>query len=100
MTRVAAGLLAASLFVAMPVAAQAAGYYAATPATAPAKDSLIVRSTVWHCGAGQCTAAKGDARDTIVCQAVAQQLGKLSAFAADGKAFDAAALESCNAHAR
>jgi len=99
MTRLVAGLFAASLFVAMPVAAQAAGYYTATPTTAPAKDSLIVRSTVWHCDAGQCTAAKGDTRDTIVCQAVAQQLGKLSAFAADGKAFDAAALESCNARA-
>jgi hypothetical protein len=95
----AAGMLAASLLVAMPVAAQAAGYYAATPATAPAKDSLIVRSTVWHCGTGQCTAAKGDARDAIVCQAVAQQLGKLNAFTVDGKAFDTAALESCNAHA-
>lgn len=99
MIRLAAGMLAASLLIAMPAAAQAAGYYAATPATAPTKDSLIVRSTVWHCDAGQCTAAKGDARDTIVCQAVAQQLGKLSAFAADGKVFDAAALESCNAHA-
>jgi len=100
MMRAAAGVLAASLLLAVPAAAQATGYYAATPAAAPAKDSLIIRSTVWHCDTGQCVAAKADARDTIVCQSVAQQLGKLSAFVVEGKAFDDAALSACNSKAR
>jgi len=99
MIRAAAGFLAASLLVAAPAFAQGASYYAATPVAAPAKDSLIVRSTVWHCSDGQCTAGKGDARDAIVCQAVAQQIGKLTSFSAGGKPFDPTALESCNARA-
>jgi hypothetical protein len=99
MIRAACGFLAASLLVAIPATAQGATYYAATPVSAPAKDSMVVRSTVWHCSAGQCVAAKGETRDAIVCQAVAEQLGKLTAFTAGGKSFDAAALDSCNAKA-
>jgi hypothetical protein len=97
------GVAAATLALA-PAAgiAQAAtsGYYAATPMTAPAKASFVTRSTLWKCNAGTCTAAAtGSARDGIVCELVAREVGKLSAFRANGTDFDAAALDKCNAKA-
>ena len=76
------------------------GYYSATPVTAPAKTSIVSRSTVWKCVAGVCTAAKADARDNIVCELVAREVGKLTAFRANGAEFDEAALAKCNAKAR
>ena len=76
------------------------GYYAATPVSAPAKSSMVTRSTIWKCGEGVCTAAKANARDNIVCELVAREVGKLSAFRANGTDFDAASLEKCNAKAR
>ena len=95
---------AAATLALIPAAsfAQAAprGYYAATPATAPEKASLITRSTLWKCGGGVCTAAKANARDNIMCELVARELGELSAFRANGSDFDAEALAKCNAKAR
>lgn len=77
------------------------GYYVATPATAPAKDSLITRTTLWHCDGGVCTASKAaSARDAIMCELVVQQLGTLTTFTANGAAFDADALGKCNAKAK
>ena len=76
------------------------GYYAATPATAPAKASLVTRSTIWKCDAGICTAGKANARDPIVCELVAREVGTLTAFSAGGAAFDAEALAKCNTKAR
>ena len=76
------------------------GYYAATPATAPAKASLITRSTVWKCGEGVCTAGKANSRDAIMCELVAREVGTLSAFRANGSDFDADALAKCNEKAK
>ncbi|WP_404336269.1 CC_3452 family protein [Sphingomonas sp. MMS12-HWE2-04] len=76
------------------------GYYAATPATAPEKASLVTRSTVWKCGDGVCTAAKANARDNIVCELVAREVGTLTAFRANGADFDTDALAKCNTKAR
>ena len=78
----------------------ARGYYAATPATAPAKTRLVTRSTVWQCGEGVCVASKANARDNIVCELVAREVGQLSSFRAAGADFDADALAKCNAKAR
>jgi uncharacterized low-complexity protein len=78
----------------------ARGYYAATPASAPAKNSLVTRSTIWKCGEGVCVAAKANARDTIVCELVAREVGTLTAFRANGTEFDADALAKCNTKAR
>lgn len=78
----------------------ARGYYAATPATAPAKASMVTRSTVWKCGEGVCTASKSTSRDAIVCEVVVAEVGSLTAFSAGGKAFDADALAKCNKRAR
>jgi uncharacterized low-complexity protein len=95
----AAALLA--LGSAAGVAQSPRGYYAATPAAAPSKTSLVTRSTVWKCGEGVCTAAaKANARDTIVCELVAREVGALSAFRAGATQFDADALAKCNTKAK
>jgi uncharacterized low-complexity protein len=78
----------------------ARGYYAATPVTSPEKASLVTRSTIWKCGEGVCVASKANARDNIVCELVAREVGQLSAFRANGTAFDPDALAKCNAKAR
>ncbi len=102
MTRFFAAAAAATLAL-VPAAGIAqggpVGYYAATPVSAPAKTSLVTRSTLWKCADGTCTAAKANARDGIVCELVAREVGKLSAFRANGAEFDAASLEKCNAKA-
>ncbi len=81
-------------------AQQPAGYYAATPAAAPARDTLITSGTLWKCAGGVCVANKAPLRDVIICQIVAQNVGQLTAFTAGGTALDATALAKCNAHAK
>lgn len=76
------------------------GYYSATPVTAPAKSSIVTRTTVWKCGEGTCVASKATSRDTIMCELVVREVGALQSFSANGTAFDAEALAKCNARAR
>ena len=95
---VAAATLA--LTPAAGIAQTARGYYAATPVTAPAKPSLITRSTLWKCGEGVCTASKANSRDAVMCELLASEVGQLSTFRANGADFDADALAKCNARAR
>ncbi len=81
--------------------AQGAGvYYAAIPAAVPAKTSFVARETVWTWRDNAYVARRGDSRDAIQCELVARQAGKLTAFTAGGAAFDAAALDKCNAKAK
>lgn len=97
----AAALASSALLVApMTAHAQASGYYSATPATAPAKNTLITSGTLWKCDGGVCTAGKSTQRDMIMCQLVAARIGKLNAFAVAGAAFDEATLAKCNTNAR
>ena len=79
--------------------AQSAGYYSATPVTAPTKASVITSGTLWKCRDGVCTANKSTQRDVIMCQMVVQRVGARSAFSANGTAFEAEALAKCNARA-
>lgn len=97
---VAAVAAAALSFTPAAGAQTARGYYAATPVAAPAKASVVTRSTIWKCGEGVCTASKATSRDAIMCELVAGEVGKLASFRANGEDFDAAALEKCNARAR
>lgn len=76
------------------------GYYAATPEAMPAKSSVITRTTIWKCEGSACVAAKAGSRDAIMCQLVAGEVGKLTAFAANGKEFDTDELAKCNARAK
>ena len=97
----AAALVSAALVA--PVAAHAADagpYYAATPVAAPAKTMLITSGTVWKWNTSAFTANKATQRDVIMCEMVVKGAGKLSSFTAGGQAFDAAALDKCNARAK
>ncbi|KQN39680.1 hypothetical protein ASG37_09105 [Sphingomonas sp. Leaf407] len=94
--------LFAAALLALPfaAAAQPAKGYSATPATAPAVDSLITRSTPWTCGDTVCTTGKTAGSPLAMCQLTARQLGPLTAFVANGTAFAADQLEKCNARAK
>jgi uncharacterized low-complexity protein len=100
LTVAAAAAATLALTPATGFAQTARGYYAAVPVTAPAKDSLITRSTLWKCGEGVCTASKSTSRDAIVCEVVAREVGQLTSFSVKGAEFDADALAKCNAKAR
>ena len=94
--------IAASALALAPVAAfaQTSGYYTATPATAPSKNTIITSGTLWKCAEGVCGAAKSTQRDVIMCQMVAQRIGKLTSFSVAGAAFDEATMAKCNTVAK
>lgn len=92
-------IASAALLAATGASAQAAGYYVATPVAAPAKARLMTRSTPWRLYNGTYVAAQAPEREMTLCQLVARDAGQLAAFTAGGKAFDAAALDKCNAKA-
>lgn len=89
-----------TLLSAAPGNAQTAGYYNATPTTAPTKASVITAGTLWKCQDGVCSAKESTQRDIIMCQMVAQRVGTLSDFSVKGSAFDAATLAKCNERAK
>lgn len=93
-------IAAAILFAATPAIAQANGYYSATLAQPLAKANLVTRNTIWKCNGTTCVAPKSGARPQIMCELMAREAGALQAFTVEGNAFDAAALEKCNARAR
>ena len=97
-----AGALATSAALLTPTAsqAQAGPYYAATPEAKPGKASFLTRETVWTWRDNAYVARRGGDRDAVQCELVARRAGKLASFTAGGTAFDAAALERCNAKAR
>ncbi|UIJ45211.1 hypothetical protein LZK98_19560 [Sphingomonas cannabina] len=94
----AAAAASLMLVAAVPAAAQSA-YYSATAANAVKKTSIVTRNTIWKCKDTVCTAAKAPDRDATLCVMVAQRVGQLSAFTVNGTAFDAEALDKCNAAA-
>ena len=97
----AAALVSATLLApTVANAAEGGAYYAATPVATPSKTMLITSGTVWKWNETAYTANKGPQRENIMCELVAQRAGKLSAFSVAGTAFDAAALEKCNARAK
>ena len=97
-----AAAVAASLMLvaAVPAAAQGGAYYSATAAGKLKKASFVTRSTIWKCDDTVCVANKAPDRDVTVCAMAAQRAGELSAFTANGTAFDAEALAKCNASAK
>ncbi len=96
----AAALTASSLFVAAPSAAQPGAFYNAIPAAAPAAGRTVIRDQIWSCDGTSCASGRGDSRPAVVCAVAARELGRLTAFTADGEAFDATALDKCNARAK
>lgn len=91
-----------SLAALAPVAgaAQSGGYYTATALEAPKKASFVTQNTVWKCKDSVCTAPRTPSTDKLMCERAASRIGALSSFSVGSTAFDAAALEACNARAK
>ena len=68
-------------------------------AAAPAQGTRVANETLWRCGDDGCRAAKATSRPAVVCAQAAREFGKLESFVFRGEAFDATALEKCNARA-
>ena len=78
----------------------AAGFTAET-STPPAQARFVARDSIWRCNGTSCVSTNETAtRAAIACAALARQVGALRGFAADGRAFDEAQLQACNARAR
>jgi hypothetical protein len=75
-------------------------YYRAQLSTPPSAERLIVRGTVWKCGADGCVSGPSNHRAMIDCSALARQAGTLRSFTVEGRALAPAELEKCNARAR
>ena len=91
--------IAAAIFAFMIAAPALAGTYTATPANAPAEQKIVTRDVAWNFAGGEFRGRTNESRPMILCQRLAKRAGRLSSFAADGRAFDAAQLEKCNAFA-
>ena len=78
----------------------AAGFQAETSAR-PAQARFVARDSVWRCTDSNCVSTnRTSTRPAVVCAALARQVGTLKSFSADGRAFGAEELQSCNARAR
>jgi len=93
-------LASAALLASAGVSAQApAGYYVATASTTPTKARLMTRDTPWQVRDGVLVAARSNDRESILCPLLAREVGALTSFTVGGKAYDAEALDKCNAKA-
>jgi hypothetical protein len=81
-------------------AAATAQHYRAEPVTAVDAQRLVIRDTVFRCGASGCTAARSADRPERVCAALVREVGALASFSVGGRVLDAAALAECNRRAR
>nr|WP_314471401.1 hypothetical protein [uncultured Sphingomonas sp.] len=93
-------LASAALLASFGAHAQTNGAYVATPAETPTKTVLMTRDTPWMLRNGAYVATNAPMRDMAACQLVARSTGALTAFIANGQAFDAVALDTCNAKAK
>lgn len=75
--------------------------YRLVPATAfSAANTVVARDVLWKCAGEACVATKATSRPEIVCASAAREIGKISAFSANGKDFSAEQLAKCNEKAR
>lgn len=103
MVRIAPFAVTALSLVALapaPAMAQSGGYYAATAVEAPKKVGFVTQNTLWKCKDSVCSAPRTPTQDKVMCERAVARIGALSAFRAGANAFDAAALEACNARAK
>jgi hypothetical protein len=78
----------------------AAGSFDAQPLTRPSHERFVAGDNGWRCGEAGCSSARTTTRPALVCSSLVRQVGPLRSFRVDGRAFDAAALETCNARGR
>jgi hypothetical protein len=93
-------LVPLALLAALPVPAFAAARYQAEPVTVPARPVIVTRDNLWRCGAAGCVSQSAAGRPAVACARLAQAVGALRGFAAAGRAFTAAELETCNRRAQ
>jgi hypothetical protein len=96
----AAGATSFALVASAAYAQPSNAYYNAVPVSAPTVGKSMIRGQVWTCDGQSCFAGQGESRPAIICAVAARELGKLSAFTANGEALDPASLEKCNARAK
>ena len=92
-------IIALALLAAAPAAANEP-HFRAQPLAAASEARLVVRDTVFRCGAAGCIAPRGSSRAEHVCAGLVREVGALAGFSAGGRAFDEAALADCNRRAR
>ena len=88
--------LSAIAFTAAPAAA--ATYSAKL--SVPTSDRFIARDIVWSCGPAACQGATEESRPAVLCQSLAKRAGRVYSFVVDGRAFNQAELNRCNASAK
>ena len=91
-------MLLSLAFVSAPAFAQA--YYQAETAAPSAKARFVARDNVWHCNGNGCASTRTGSRPAIVCSSLVREVGALTRFSVDGRAFGPEELESCNRRAR
>lgn len=75
--------------------------YRLVPAEAFAgANNVVARDVMWKCAGQACVATKASSRPEIVCSSAAREIGKISAFSANGKDFTPEQLAKCNEKAR
>ncbi len=79
-------------------AAFADGRVTATLQTPQAQTNFIAAHAVWDCAGASCVAgtAPDDTATVTGCKDLAKKVGRLSAYASEGKALDDKALAKCN----
>ncbi len=93
-------LRTAIMFLGLAAAAPvAAANYAATLAS-PSSGRFITSDISWNCGAAACQGSTEESRPLVLCQSLAKRAGRIETFLVDGRAFDGADLERCNAAAK
>ncbi len=99
---VAAFAISGSLFTATAIDAFAGApsFRLITAQPVAGNRNVVIRDTIWACTGGTCVANSVTSRAELVCSAAAKKIGKLSAFTANGVAFDDAQLTKCNAKAK
>ena len=91
-------LILSSALLAAP--AFAAPYYRAEPVAAPGEARFVARDNVWRCAGASCVSDQAGSRHANVCGTLAREVGALSSFSVEGRAFSAEELENCNRRAR
>jgi hypothetical protein len=91
----------AILALALVSAPAFAATFQAAPAARPAQAQFVARDSAWRCTEAGCVTTNVTfTRPAIVCAALAHEVGALTAFSVDGRAFAAEELQACNARAR
>lgn len=95
--------LSALAVINVPGVAQAAStgpFYHAVLAKGTAPDTIVSSDVIWQGKGQELTAAEAGYRAPMVCAELAQNVGQIATFAAEGVALPADKMEFCNKRAR